>query len=98
MDQLDLRTQWKHLYNPSAKPVAVVDGPGVRVLLLDGALEPGAEPAASAPFQAATQALPSVWYALKFAARHHEIHLGDPRRTQPGRLRTVLRQLVEPAA
>ena len=26
--------------------------------------------------------------------KHHEIYLGDPRRTEPGRLRTVLRQPI----
>jgi len=29
--------------------------------------------------------------------RHHEIYLGDPRRIAPDRLRTILRQPVEPA-
>lgn len=29
--------------------------------------------------------------------RHHEIYLGDPRRTKPERLRTILRQPVAPA-
>jgi hypothetical protein len=28
--------------------------------------------------------------------RHHEIYLGDPRRTRPERLRTLLRQPIEP--
>lgn len=28
--------------------------------------------------------------------RHHEIYLGDPRRSRPERLRTILRQPVEP--
>jgi hypothetical protein len=32
------------------------------------------------------------------AGAHHEIYLGDPRRTAPSRLRTVLRQPVKPAA
>ena len=31
------------------------------------------------------------------AGAHHEIYLGDPRRTAPERLRTVLRQPVKPA-
>ena len=31
------------------------------------------------------------------AGAHHEIYLGDPRRTAPERLRTVLRQPVQPA-
>ena len=29
--------------------------------------------------------------------RHHEVYLGDPRRTAPERLRTIIRQPVEPA-
>ncbi len=29
--------------------------------------------------------------------RHHEIYLGDPRRAQPDKLKTILRQPVEPA-
>ena len=33
---------------------------------------------------------------LTFAGPHHEIYLGDPRRTAPARLRTILRQPVKP--
>lgn len=29
---------------------------------------------------------------------HHEIYLGDPRRTKPENLRTVLRHPVQPAS
>jgi hypothetical protein len=36
-------------------------------------------------------------HGLRMTGRHHEIYLGDPRRTEPARLRTVLRQPVEPA-
>jgi hypothetical protein len=32
---------------------------------------------------------------LRMTGRHHEIYLGDPRRTAPERLRTILRQPVE---
>ncbi|MCB7135073.1 GyrI-like domain-containing protein [Cellulosimicrobium marinum] len=35
-------------------------------------------------------------HGLTFAGPHHEIYLGDPRRTAPERLRTVLRQPVRP--
>jgi len=35
---------------------------------------------------------------LEAHGAHHEIYLGDPRRSQPERLRTVLRQPVRPAA
>jgi hypothetical protein len=34
---------------------------------------------------------------LRPRGRHHEIYLGDPRRSAPQRLRTILRQPVEPA-
>ncbi len=34
---------------------------------------------------------------LRPRGRHHEIYLGDPRRTRPERLRTAIRQPVEPA-
>ena len=34
---------------------------------------------------------------LRPRGRHHEIYLGDPRRSAPERLRTILRQPVEPA-
>jgi hypothetical protein len=39
--------------------------------------------------------LPS--HGLTFDGRHHEIYLSDPRRTEPARLRTILRQPVAPA-
>ncbi len=34
---------------------------------------------------------------LRMTGRHHEIYLSDPRRVAPERLRTILRQPVEPA-
>jgi hypothetical protein len=37
-------------------------------------------------------------HALTFNGRHHEIYLGDPRRTAPERLRTILRQPVKVTA
>jgi hypothetical protein len=39
-----------------------------------------------------TRYLPET--GLKEAGRHHEIYLGDPRRTAPDRLKTILRQPV----
>jgi hypothetical protein len=33
---------------------------------------------------------------LRPRGRHHEIYLGDPRRGDPARVRTLLRQPVEP--
>lgn len=36
-------------------------------------------------------------HGLEPTGRHHEVYLGDPRRTEPARLRTVLRQPVRAA-
>ncbi len=35
-------------------------------------------------------------HGLTWGKRHHEIYLSDPRRTEPARLRTILRQPVVP--
>ncbi|NUT48499.1 MAG: hypothetical protein HOV94_14495 [Saccharothrix sp.] len=35
---------------------------------------------------------------LTLAGHHHEVYLGDPRRTAPEKLKTVIRQPVRPAA
>jgi hypothetical protein len=34
---------------------------------------------------------------MTFAGPHHEIYLGDPRRTPPQKLKTILRQPVRSA-
>jgi len=34
---------------------------------------------------------------LRERGRHHEVYLGDPRRTAPEKLKTVVRQPVAPA-
>ncbi|MCO5162978.1 MAG: GyrI-like domain-containing protein [Mesorhizobium sp.] len=36
-------------------------------------------------------------HGLKETGRHHEIYLGDPRKTAPEKLKTILRQPVQPA-
>jgi hypothetical protein len=35
---------------------------------------------------------------LRMSGHHHEIYLSDPRRTEPAKLRTILRQPVRPAS
>jgi hypothetical protein len=34
---------------------------------------------------------------LNYRGKHHEIYFGDPRRTAPDKLKTILRHPVEPA-
>jgi hypothetical protein len=41
------------------------------------------------------QAIAEAGYVPR--GRHHEIYLGDPRRSAPDRLRTIIRQPVQPA-
>jgi len=36
-------------------------------------------------------------HGFRFDGRHHEVYLGDPRRTAPEKLRTIIRQPVAPA-
>ena len=36
-------------------------------------------------------------HGLTMVGKHHEIYLGDPRRVEPSKLRTILRQPVAPA-
>jgi hypothetical protein len=69
MDKLDLRKQYKSLYNPSAKNVAVVDVPAFNFAMVDGYIEPGEAPGTSKLFQEAIQALYGISYTLKFMSK-----------------------------
>ena len=57
MEGLDLRKQLKHLYQPSARKVEVVDVPALKFALVDGAIEPECAPGSSPAFQQAIEAL-----------------------------------------
>jgi hypothetical protein len=65
MQKLDLKKQFKHLYQPSAKQISVVDVPPLNFLMVDGTGDPNT----SADFQAATEALFALSYALKFGVK-----------------------------
>lgn len=66
MNQIDLKQQYKHLYNPSAKQPAVVDVPRLSFARIDGQIEPDLAPGTSPAFQAAVSALYGISYTLKF--------------------------------
>jgi len=72
MDKLDLRKQYKSLYNPSAKEVALVDVPPLKFAIVDGQIEPGASPGTSASFKEAIQALYGISYTLKFMSKQRK--------------------------
>jgi len=66
MKNLDLRKQYKHLYQPSAKKIEAVQVPRLQFAMIDGAIEKGQAPGTSPGFQEATQALYGISYTLKF--------------------------------
>jgi hypothetical protein len=72
MEKLDLRKQFKHLYQPSAKKVEVVDVPSLQFTLIDGEIEPGASPGTSPAFSQAMEALYGISYTLKFMSKQRK--------------------------
>jgi hypothetical protein len=69
MEKLDLRKKYKHLYQPSAKVVEVVEVPLFQFAMIDGKIEPGHGPGSSPAFQQALEALYGISYTLKFASK-----------------------------
>ena len=66
MKVIDLKKQYKHLYQPSPKKIESVQVPRLQFAMIDGAIEKGSEPGRSPSFAEATQALYSISYTLKF--------------------------------
>jgi hypothetical protein len=62
MQKIDLKKALKHLYQPSAKEVVLVDVPTINYLMIDGEGDPNTSQA----FAEAVEALYAVSYALKF--------------------------------
>lgn len=65
MSKIDLKTDLKYLYKPSAKSVVSVDVPTMRFLMIDG----HGDPNTSTDYAEAVEALFSVSYAAKFAVK-----------------------------
>jgi hypothetical protein len=65
MKKVDLRTELKHLYNPSTKDVMLLRVPRFNFLMVDGAGDPNS----SQQFQDAIQALYGMSYTMKFMYR-----------------------------
>jgi hypothetical protein len=66
MKTLDLKKQFKYLYQPSAKKIEIVQVPELQFAMIDGAIEKGYGPGNSPGFQEAVQALYGISYTLKF--------------------------------
>jgi hypothetical protein len=69
MKKLDLRRKYKHLYQPSARKVEVVEVPEFSFAVIDGRIEKGHAPGDSPAFLAAIQALFGISYTLKFQSK-----------------------------
>jgi hypothetical protein len=65
MAKVDFKRQLKHLYQPSAKDVSVVDVPDMNFLMVDGQ----GDPTTSREYQEALEALYTVAYQLKFTIK-----------------------------
>ncbi len=72
MEKLDLRKMYKHLYQPSARKVEVVEVPSLQFGMIDGEIEPGVLPGDSPTFQQAVEALYGISYTLKFTSKRRE--------------------------
>lgn len=77
MKILDLKKQYKSLYQPSAKKVETVQVPKLQFAMIDGAIEKGSEPGKSPLFAEATQALYSMSYTLKFMLKKRKTNAID---------------------
>jgi hypothetical protein len=65
MITIDLRKQFKHLYQPSAKKFSIVDVPPLNFLMIDGTGNPNTSQA----YRDALEALYSLSYTLKFGVK-----------------------------
>ena len=73
MKTLDLKKQFKYLYQPSAKKVEIVQVPSLQFARIDGAIEKGYGPGDSPGFQEAVQALYGISYTLKFMLKKRKL-------------------------
>ena len=77
MKTLDLKKDFKYLYQPSAKKAEILKVPSLQFAMIDGAIEKGKEPANSPAFGEATQALYSLVYTLKFMFKKRKTNAVD---------------------
>jgi hypothetical protein len=66
--KLDLKKELKHLYNPSANNVAVVEIPPASFLMIDGSGDPNTSP----EYKDALEALYPLAYAMKFKIKKND--------------------------
>ena len=73
MTKIDFKKELKHLYNPSAKKVEIIDVPVMKFLMIDGSGDPNT----AQEYKDAVEALFAISYALKFMVkREKEVDYG----------------------
>jgi hypothetical protein len=72
MTKIDFKKELRHLYNPSAKKVEIVDVPLMNFLLIDGSGDPNA----AQEYKDAVEALFAASYALKFMVKGKGVDYG----------------------
>ena len=77
MKILDLKKEFKYLYQPSAKKIEIVKAPRLQFAMVDGAIEKGSEPGKSPSFQEATEAMYGISYTLKFMLKKRKTNAID---------------------
>ncbi len=77
MKILDLKKQFKYLYQPSAKKVETVQVPNLQFAMIDGSIEKGSEPGKSPSFAEATMVLYGLAYTLKFMLKKRKTNAVD---------------------
>jgi len=77
MKILDLKKEFKYLYQPSAKKIEIVKVPRLQFAMVDGAIEKGSEPGKSPAFQKATEAIYGISYTLKFMLKKRKTNAVD---------------------
>ncbi|MBV6394376.1 MAG: hypothetical protein KPEEDBHJ_03631 [Anaerolineales bacterium] len=77
MKSLDLKKQFKHLYQPSAKKIEALQVPKLQFAMIDGAIEKGSEPGKSSSFAKATETLYGLSYTLKFMFKKRKTNAVD---------------------
>lgn len=77
MKTLNLKKQFKNLYQPSAKKIEALKIPDLQFAMTDGAIEKGQAPGTSPMFAEAMQALYRLCYTLKFMLKKRKTNPVD---------------------
>lgn len=77
MKTLPIKKQFAPFYRTSASRIELLQVPPLQFLMISGAIEKGSEPGKSPGFAAATQALYSLAYTLKFMIKKRKTNAFD---------------------